>query len=92
MQELNIYRGVMCNDNGQWWNIWREIDLSFQNWHKEFDEFGLEQSKVSETYTLMWCSWPRHIIFGLKKYRGVIFMTLDSDSKSEENGLVVLGK
>ena len=23
----------------EWWNIWRGIDLSFQNWYKEFDNF-----------------------------------------------------
>ena len=31
------YRGVISNDTEEWWKIWREIDLSFQNWHKEFD-------------------------------------------------------
>ena len=33
MHELKIYRGVMCNDTEEWCKIWREIDLSFQNWH-----------------------------------------------------------
>ena len=35
----------MCDDNEEWWKIWREIDLSFQNWQKEFDEFRLESLK-----------------------------------------------
>ena len=35
----------MCNDNEEWWKIWRGIDLFFQNWHKEFDEFWLESWK-----------------------------------------------
>ena len=26
--------------------IWRGIDLSFQNWHKEFDNAWLEHSKI----------------------------------------------
>ena len=48
--------------------------MSFQNWHKEFDEFWLENSKVSKIYTLMGCFWPKYIMFELKKmYRGVIF-------------------
>ena len=36
------YRGVISNDTEEWWKIWRGIDLSFQNWHKEFDKFLLE--------------------------------------------------
>ena len=71
--ELKIYRGVMCNDTEEWWKIWRGIDLSFQNWHKEFDEFWLENSKVSKIYTLMGCFWPKYIMFELKKCRGVMF-------------------
>ena len=63
----------MCNDTEEWWKIWRGIDLSFQNWHKEFDEFWLEHLKVSKIYTLMGCFWPKYIMFELKKYRGVIF-------------------
>ena len=35
----------MCNENGEWWKIGRRIGLSFQNWHKEFDEFWLESLK-----------------------------------------------
>ena len=32
----------VMNDTEEWWNIWRGIDLFFQNWHKEFDKFCLE--------------------------------------------------
>ena len=73
MHELKIYRGVMCNDTEELWKIWRGIDLSFQNWHKQFDEFWLEHWKVSKIYTLMGCFWPKYIMFELKKYRGVMF-------------------
>ena len=67
------YRGVISNDTEEWWKIWREIDLSFQNWHKEFDEFWLQNSKVSKIYTFMGCFLPNYIMFELKKYRGVMF-------------------
>ena len=67
------YRGVISNDTEEWWKSWREIDLSFQNWHKEFDKFWLENLKVSKIYTLMGCFWPKYIMFELKKYRGVMF-------------------
>ena len=63
----------MCNDTEELWKIWRRIDLSFQNWHKQFDKFWLERWKVSKIYTLMGCFWLKYIMFEIKKYRGVIF-------------------
>ena len=73
MYELQTYRGVISNDTEEWWKIWRGIDLSFQNWHKECDEFWLENSKVSKIYILMGYFWPKYLIFELKKYREAIF-------------------
>ena len=52
--------------------IWRGIDLSFQNWHEEFDKFWPEHSKVSKSFPLMGFFWTKYILFELKKYRGVI--------------------
>ena len=46
--ELKIHRGVMCHDNEEWRKIWREIDLSFQSWHEEFDKFWCEHLKSSK--------------------------------------------
>ena len=63
----------MCNDIEEWWEIWRGIELPFQNCRKEFDEFWLKQSKVSKVYTLMDCFWLKYVIFELKEYGGVIF-------------------
>ena len=63
----------MCNDIEEWWKIWSGIDLLFQNWHKEFDEFWLGHLKVSKIYTLMGYFWPKCITFELKKNRGVIY-------------------
>ena len=68
-----IYREFMCNDTEEWWNIWRGIDLSFQNWHEEFDEFWHDHSKVSKTCTLIGSFARIYIMFELKKYRGIIF-------------------
>ena len=73
MNELKIYRGVMCHCNEEWCKILIEIDLSFQNWHEEFDKFWPEHSKVSKICTLMGWFWKKYIMFELKKYRGVIF-------------------
>ena len=49
------------------------IDLSFQNWYKEFDKFWPEHLKVSKIFILMGSFWAKYILFELKKYRGVIF-------------------
>ena len=37
--ELKKYRGVIFHETGEGLKIWRGIDLSFQDWHKEFDKF-----------------------------------------------------
>ena len=73
MYELKIYRGVMCHDNEEWCKIWRGTDLSFQNWHEEFDKFWLNLSKVSKICTLVGSFWTKYIMFELKKYREVLF-------------------
>ena len=35
----------MCHGNEEWYKNWRGIDLSFSNWHEEFDKFWPEYSK-----------------------------------------------
>ena len=79
----STYRRVMCNDTDEWWKIWREIDLLFQNWHKEFDEFWFENLKVSKTYTLIRCFWPKYIMFELKNTQELCLMVLNIDAKFE---------
>ena len=63
----------MCHDDEEWCKIWRGNDLSFRNWHEEFDEIWPEHLKVSKSFTLMSSFWAKYILFKLKKYRGVIF-------------------
>ena len=57
--ELQIYRRVLCYDNEDWCKNWRGIDLSVQNWHKEFDKFWPEHSKISKTCFLIGYLWPK---------------------------------
>ena len=71
--ELKIHRGVMCHENKEWCKISRGTDLSFQNYHEEFDEFWLEHLNVSQIFILMCSFWGKYILSELKKYRGVIF-------------------
>ena len=73
MYELEIYRGVLCRDNEEWCKNWRGIDLSVQNWHKQFGKCWPEHWKISKICTLMGCFWPKYIMFELKKHRGVMF-------------------
>ena len=41
--------------------------MSFQDWHKEFDKFWPEHSKVSKIFTLMGSFWAKYMLFELKK-------------------------
>ena len=70
--ELKKYRGVIFHETEEGYKIWRGIDLSFQNWHKEFDKFWPEHSKVLKILTLMDSFWAKYILCELKKYRGAI--------------------
>ena len=70
--ELKKYRGVILHETEEGYKIWRGINSSFQNWHKEFDKIWPEHSKVSKIFILMGSFWAKYILFELKKYRGVI--------------------
>ena len=71
--KLKTYRGVIFHEIEEGYKIWRGIDMSFQNWCKQFDKFWPEHSKVSEIFTLIVSFWTKYELFELKKYRGVIF-------------------
>ena len=69
--ELKKYRGGIFHEPEEGYKVWRGIDLSFQNWHKEFDTFWPEHSKVSKTCVLIGFLWPKYILFELQKYWGL---------------------
>ena len=75
--ELTKYRGVIFHKTEKRFKIWIEIDLAFQNWPKKFDKFWPEHSKVSRIFTLMGSFWAKYTLFGLKKYRGVIYHDIE---------------
>ena len=83
--ELKIYKRVLCHENEEWYKIWREIDLSVQNWHEQFDKFWLEHSKISQICTLIGCFWSKYIMFELKRsIEELYLMELNIDAKFEE--------
>ena len=43
--------------------------MSFQNWHKEFEKFSPEHSKISLIFTLMGFFRAKYILLKLKKVR-----------------------
>ena len=61
--------------------IWRGIDLWFQNWHEEFDKFWPELSKVMKGFPLLGSFWAKHILSELRKYRRVIFHNTEFGEK-----------
>ena len=73
--------GIIFHETEEEYKIWRGIDLSFKNWHKEFDKFWPEHSKVSKIFILMGSFWAKYILFELKKYRGVIFRETEEGYK-----------
>ena len=44
--ELKKYRGVIVHEIEEGYKIWRGIDFSFENWHKEFNKIWPEHLKV----------------------------------------------
>ena len=49
--ELKKYRGVIFYETEERYKIWRGINLSFKNWHKDFVKFDLSAWK-SERFSL----------------------------------------
>ena len=72
--ELKRYIGIIFNETKEGYKIWRGIDVFFQNWHKKFDKFWPDHSKVSKILNSMDTFSEKYILSELKKvyYRGLI--------------------
>ena len=70
--ELKKYRGVIFHETEEGYKIWRGIDLSFQDWHKEFDKFWPEHSKVSNVLTLIVFFWANIYCLSWKVQRSYL--------------------
>ena len=87
--ELKLHRGVICHNNKEWHKLWRGIDLSFQSWHKEFDEFWPEHLKVSKILILMCSFWAKYILFELKNNRGYLLQNWIGIQNLDRNRFIV---
>ena len=65
VKQIGLYRDVMCHDSEEWCKVWRGIDLSFQDWHEELDEFWPKHYRLP--------NWLKYLLLELKKCRGVMF-------------------
>ena len=79
--ELKKYRGITFHETEERCKIWRGINLSFQNWHKEFDKIWPEHLKVSKMFILLGSVWAKYVLFELEKYRGIIFYEIEEGYK-----------
>ena len=59
-------RGIIFHETEEGYKIWRAINLSFWNWHKELVKIWTEHSKVSKTFALIGSYWAKYIFFELK--------------------------
>ena len=79
--ELKKSRGIVFHETEERYKILRGIELSIQNWHKEFDKIWPKHSKVSKIFILMRYYWAKYILFELKKNRGIIFQETEEGTK-----------
>ena len=75
------YIQVIFHENKEGYKIWRGTDLSFQNWHKEFDKFWSEHLNGSKIFILMHSFWAKYILFELKSAEELSLMKLNRDAK-----------
>ena len=92
LSELKKYSGVIFHETEEGYKIWRGIYFSFENWHKKFDKFWPEHSKVSKIFTLMSSFWAKYILSELKKCRGIIFHDIEEWYKIWGKTNLLLGK
>ena len=77
--DLKKYRRVTFYKTEKGYKIFGGIDFSFQNWHKEFEKFWAEHSKVSNIST-----FPSRKCISFKFKVELCFTTIKNDTKFEE--------
>ena len=73
LQNLHLDWFLLCKVNNMLGSNIIKFLMSFQNWHKKFDDVWPKHLIVSKICPLMSSFSPKYIMFERKKYRGVIF-------------------
>ena len=88
--ELKRYKGIIFHETEEGYKIWRGIDLSFQNWYKEFDKFWPEHLNVSKVFTLMGPFRAKYVLFERRKVqRSCLSWNRRGIVNLKRNGIVV---
>ena len=70
--ELKKYRGVIFHDTEQWCKIWINLDLVVSKMAWGIGLTFIEAFKSLKTCTLMGSLCPKHIMFSLENFRGIM--------------------
>ena len=73
LQNLHLDWFLLCKVNNMLGSNIIKFLMSFQNWHKKFDDVWPKHLIVSKICPLMSSFSPKYIMLERKKYRGVIF-------------------
>ena len=73
LQNLHLDWFLLCKVNNMLGSNIIKFLMSFQNWHKKFDDVWPKHLILSKICPLMSSFSPKYIMFERKKYRGVIF-------------------
>ena len=72
---------IIFHETEERYKIWRGIDFSFQNCHKEYDKTWPEYLEVSKKFILVGSYWANYLFFELKKNRRIFFHETEKESK-----------
>ena len=88
--ELKRYKGIIFHETEEGYKIWKGINLSFQNWYKEFDKFWPEHLNVSKVFTLMGPFRAKYVLFEPRKVqRSCLSWNRKGIVNLKRNGIVV---
>ena len=87
--DLKMYGRVIFHDTEQWYKIWRGIDLSFQNWHEEFEKIDLALESLKNFHFNGLLLNKAYIVWAKKVQRSYLPRNLRVLQNLTENWLVV---
>ena len=84
--KLKKYREVIFHEIEEGYKIWSGMDLWFQDWHKGFDKFWAEHSKVSKIVHFNRLFFSKvHIVWAKKVQRSYLSLNSTGYKLGEES-------